>query len=183
MAVSAWKFRSSLFKGLSLGDVFGENSRRGHKCPKYLVAIGGRPSQRAKYSLSFQSATKGWISAKPKEGIPLPMAKEGSASPQAKLTTHKWGFSLILSPLTRQSFLTKKLSALSTTTSAVYFCCTFPTVTRGWRYQLSCPVKPGLSSRGDLSAWPRATVRRSYTFYYNIIFNICQWFCATFYHF
>ena len=34
-------------------------------------------------------------------------------------------------PLTRQSFLTKKLSALSTTTSAVYFCCTFPTVTRG----------------------------------------------------
>ena len=31
--------------------------------------------------------------------------------------------------------------------AAVYFCCTFPEVTLGGRYPLSCPVKPGLSSR------------------------------------
>ena len=30
--------------------------------------------------------------------------------------------------------------------TAVYFCCTFPEVTFGGRYPLSCPVKPGLSS-------------------------------------
>ena len=31
--------------------------------------------------------------------------------------------------------------------TAVYFCCTFPTVTCGWRYQLPCSMKLGLSSR------------------------------------
>ena len=31
--------------------------------------------------------------------------------------------------------------------TAVYFCCTFPEVTFGGRYPLSCPTKPGLSSR------------------------------------
>ena len=31
--------------------------------------------------------------------------------------------------------------------AAVYFCCTFPEVTLGGRYPLSCPVKLGLSSR------------------------------------
>ena len=30
---------------------------------------------------------------------------------------------------------------------AVYLCCTFPEVTLGGRYPLSCPVMPGLSSR------------------------------------
>ena len=31
--------------------------------------------------------------------------------------------------------------------AAVYFCCTFPEVSLGGRYPLSCPAKPGLSSR------------------------------------
>ena len=31
--------------------------------------------------------------------------------------------------------------------TAVYLCCTFPRVTPGGRYPLSCSVKPGLSSR------------------------------------
>ena len=31
--------------------------------------------------------------------------------------------------------------------TAVYFCCTFPEVALGGRYPLSCPVRPGLSSR------------------------------------
>ena len=31
--------------------------------------------------------------------------------------------------------------------AAVYFCCTFPEVTLGGRYPLSCPMKLGLSSR------------------------------------
>ncbi len=42
--------------------------------------------------------------------------------------------------------------------TAVFFCCTFPEVTLGGRYPLSCPVKPGLSSRQYLSATWRAAV-------------------------
>ena len=37
-----------------------------------------------------------------------------------------------------------------------YFCCTFPEVSLGGRYPLSCPSMPGLSSRQYLSATWRA---------------------------
>ena len=41
---------------------------------------------------------------------------------------------------------------------AVIFCCTFPQVALGCRQQLSCPVKPGLSSP-ILSALPHSQLR------------------------
>ena len=42
--------------------------------------------------------------------------------------------------------LLPRLSIL-TAKAAVYFCCTVPGVASGGRYPLSCPMKPGLSSR------------------------------------
>ena len=47
-------------------------------------------------------------------------------------------------------------------TTVVYFCCTFPGVSSGGRYPLSCPAEPGLSSCQYLTAPWHAAVPLTY---------------------
>ncbi len=59
---------------------------------------------------------------------------------------------------------------------AVYFCCTCPGVASGGCYPLSCSVKPGLSSRQDLSVCCRAIAQNGCKQYYHrkyILSNGC----------
>ncbi len=67
---------------------------------------------------------------------------------------HRIGFTFAHSCLSCRWALTSPFHPYSVdgANGAVYFCCTFPEVSLGGRYPLSCPIVPGLSSHQYLSA-------------------------------
>ena len=66
------------------------------------------------------------------------------------------------------------LSTLTSTSEAVYFCCTGLGVTSTGRYPASCPAKPGLSSSEPFRLFSRDHLAWLRNCYSNTIFHTCK---------